>query len=307
MSSSALPLDTTIHIVTPENIAFHYQVAGPFRRLPAYLIDLSIRMALIFGLSVLAMFLSIGIGAAALAVVIIAEFVLSWFYGGLFETYWNGQTPGKRLLGIRVLSANGRPINGYQAVLRNIMRTVDMGPLITAEIFGGPAIPLIPVCAVGLVVMAANRRCQRLGDLVCKTIVVVEERPWLKGVAQLEDPRAFQLASYLPADLRVSRSLARALAHYAERRHYLSPPRRREVARHAAQPLLEQFGLPDNTSYDLLLCAMYYRLFIADRGADEAHAARAQAAVAGRPGTVADPTPGRTGHIPRSLSQRGEP
>ena len=75
--------------------------------------------------------------------------------------------------------------------------------------------------------------------------------------------------------------MARALAHYAERRQYFSPPRRREVAKHVAQPLLEQFGLPSNTSYDLLLCAMYYRLFIADRGDDETHAARARAAMAG--------------------------
>ena len=87
----------------------------------------------------LASVLSIGIGAASMAIWILAEFVLSWFYGGLFETYWNGQTPGKRILGIRVLSANGRPVNGYQAILRNIMRTVDMGPMISAEILGGPA------------------------------------------------------------------------------------------------------------------------------------------------------------------------
>jgi hypothetical protein len=103
-------------------------------------------------------------------------------------------------------------------------------------------------------------------------------------VAKIEDPRAFELASHLPADLQVSRSMARALAHYAERRKYFSPPRRREVAKHLAQPLLRQFGLPDNTSYDLLLCAMYYRLFIADRGADESHAAQARAAVAQKVG-----------------------
>jgi uncharacterized RDD family membrane protein YckC len=307
MSSYPLPLDTTVDIVTPENIAFHYQVAGPFRRLPAYLIDLLIRAALLFGLTVFAMLLSIGIGEAAIAVLILAEFVLSWFYGGLFETYWNGQTPGKRIMGIRVLSANGRPINGYQAILRNIMRTVDTGPMITAEIFGGPALPLIPVFAVGLLVMAANRRCQRLGDIVCRTMVVVEDRPWLTGVAKIEDPRAFQLASYLPADLRVSRSMARALAHYAERRQYFSPPRRREVAKHVAQPLLEQFGLPGNTSYDLLLCAMYYRLFIADRGDDETHAARAQAAMTSPAGVSAQAAFGRSASAPRLPSGRGGP
>jgi uncharacterized RDD family membrane protein YckC len=284
MSSASSPIDTTVDIVTPENIAFHYRVAGPFRRFPAYLIDVCIRIAILFGLAIVASLLSLGLGAASLAVWILAEFTLSWFYGGLFETYWNGQTPGKRILGIRVLTAQGRPVNGYQAVLRNIMRAVDMGPLISAELFGGPAVPLIPTYALGLVVMATNRRFQRLGDVVCRTMVVVEDRPWHSGVAKIEDPRAFELASHLPADLQVSRSMARALAHYAERRKYFSPPRRREVAKHLAQPLLRQFGLPDNTSYDLLLCAMYYRLFIADRGADESHAAQARAAVAQKVG-----------------------
>jgi hypothetical protein len=143
---------------------------------------------------------------------------------------------------------------------------VDTGPLISAEVLGGPPVPLIPTFAIGLVVMACTRRFQRLGDLVTRTIVVVEDRPWLPGMAQIEDPRAVQLAEYLPLDLRVSRSLARALAHYAERRRFLSQARRREVARHLAQPLLAQFQLPDNTSYDLLLCAMYHRLFLADHG-----------------------------------------
>jgi hypothetical protein len=45
------------------------------------------------------------------------------------------------------------------------------------------------------------------------------------------------------------------------------------VARHLAEPLLKRFGLPPDTSYDLLLCALYYRSFIADRGEDEKQAA----------------------------------
>ena len=281
MASELSQIDTTIEIVTPENIAFHYQVAGPFRRLPAYLVDLSIRLAILFGLALLVSFLSIAIGTVASAIWILAYFVLSWFYGGLFETYMNGQTPGKRMLGIRVLTTSGRPINGFQAIVRNIFRLADMGPFVSAEVFGGPAYPIFPTFIVGLVVMALSRRYQRIGDLACRTMVVVEERPWLAGIARIEDPRAFQLASLLPADLRVSRNLARTLAHYAERRSRLSAPRRREVARHLAEPLLVQFRLPEDTSYDLLLCAMYYRLFIADRRDDEEHAARAEAALGG--------------------------
>jgi len=99
-------------------------------------------------------------------------------------------------------------------------------------------------------------------------------------VARLEDPRAIQLAAYLPPNFVVSRSLAKSLATYVERRRFFTPPRRREVARHLAIPLLERFGLPPDTSYDLLLCALYYRTFIADRSQDERHLAEAQAAFA---------------------------
>ena len=74
--------------------------------------------------------------------------------------------------------------------------------------------------------------------------------------------------------------MAKALATYVERRRFFTPPRRREVARHLAEPLLERFGLPPDTSYDLLLCALYYRTFIADRSQDERLLAEAQAAFA---------------------------
>jgi hypothetical protein len=127
---------------------------------------------------------------------------------------------------------------------------------------------LIPTFFVGLVIMTCNRRFQRLGDLVCGTMVVIEERHWLTGVAKIEEPLAIQLAEYLPPDVQVSRSLAQTLSAYVERRRFFTPPRRREIARHLGEPLLRKLDMPSDTSHDLLLCALYYRTFIADR-ADE--------------------------------------
>ncbi|MBL7043779.1 MAG: RDD family protein [Pirellulaceae bacterium] len=267
MDGTNAQLDTTIDIVTPENISFHYRVAGPFRRWPAYLLDLAVRtgvfMILVFALGFLGGLA--GAGAFVAAILMIAFFFLEWFYGGFFETYWNGQTPGKWVMGIRVLTTSGQPINGLQAVLRNFLRVVDMYPLLSIQLIGIPY-PwyALPTYILGLLAMTCNRRFQRLGDLVCGTMVVVEERHWLTGVAKLEDPRAAQLAEYLPADLRVSRTLARTLATYVERRRFFTQPRRREVARHLGEPLLERFGFRKDTSCDLLLCALYYRTFIAD-------------------------------------------
>jgi uncharacterized RDD family membrane protein YckC len=256
------PLDATLSVITPENIAFEYRLAGPFRRLPAFILDFCIGTAVFIALAiVINMTVAIASPYLATAVMFLLFFVIWWFYGVLFETFMNGQTPGKYMVGLRVLSDTGEPINGMQATLRNLLRAADL---------------FLPLA--GLVVMSLNKKFQRLGDIVAGTIVVIEERQWLTGVAQLEDPRAIQLAAYLPPNFVVTRSLARSLATYVERRRFFTPPRRREVARHLAIPLLNRFGLPPDTSYDLVLCALYYRTFIADRSQDERRLAEAKAA-----------------------------
>jgi uncharacterized RDD family membrane protein YckC len=270
MAAAATQIDSTVEIITPENIAFRYRVAGPFRRLPAYLLDLIIRTALVVAISIALAIAGLFAGAIAGAMIIIAHFLIEWFYGGFCETYFNGQTPGKMAMGIRVLSVDGQPITPIQAVLRNILRFVDMMPLLSLQIFNDELpVYAIPTFGMALVCAAWSPRFQRVGDIVCGTIVVIEERQWLLGVAKLEDARAAQLASYLPMDFRISRSLARALAAYVDRRRFFTPARRREVAHHLAEPLLARFGFPADTSYDLLLCALYYRAFVSDRGDDQ--------------------------------------
>lgn len=278
MANGSGQIDSTVHVVTPENIAFQYQAAGPFRRFPAFLIDVVIKLWMVATFSWFTTWLSgfAGLPGVGIGISAILYFVFDWFYGGFCETYMNGQTPGKWLLGIRVLTTRGQPINGLQAVMRNVMRTVELMPLVSLEVLGpidGQTIPayIIPTFMVGLIAMSCNRRYQRLGDLVCNTIVIVEEKHWLTGVAKLEDPRTVQLAAYLPLDFQVGRSLAKALSHYVDRRRFFSVARRREVAKWLAAPLLDQFGLPADTSHDLLLCSLYYRTFIADQRDDDRH------------------------------------
>lgn len=270
MAVGTAQVDSSVEIITPENIAFRYRVAGPFRRLPAYLLDLLFRTALVVGMSIGLLMSGVVLGGLAVALVLITWFVIEWFYGGICEAYFNGQTPGKRVMGIRVLSVDGHPITPIQAILRNILRFVDMMPLVSLQVvFDEAPVYAIPTFGLALVSAAMSRRFQRIGDIVCGTIVVIEERQWLSGIAKLDDSRAIQLASYIPLDFRISRSLARALAAYVDRRRFFSPARRREVAHHLAEPLLAKFGFPPDTSYDLLLCALYYRAFVADRGGDE--------------------------------------
>ena len=144
-----VPLDTHLRVVTAENIAFDYQLAGPFPRALALLIDLVLIGIIVVGLIiVLTTVPQEGIeGLAGLS--LICGFFLWWGSGAVQESLMNGQTIGKRCLGLRVVAESGLPINGSQAILRNFLRAADLVP------------PFFP----GLFAMACNRRFQRLGDL----------------------------------------------------------------------------------------------------------------------------------------------
>jgi uncharacterized RDD family membrane protein YckC len=253
--------DTRINIVTPENIAFQHRVAGPFQRIPAYFIDLALRLTFVFAVAMIVLCSGAGFVLGAGPILIFA-FVVEWFYGGLFEALWNGRTPGKRLLRLRVVCTNGQPIDGMQAVLRNVLRAVDMLPTVFT----------IPTFQLGLLAMMMNRRHQRLGDIVCGTMVVVEEPQRLYGVARVSEPEAIRLAAEIPPSFRPTRSLALALSNYVQRRQGFPWPRRAEIARHLAEPLRERLGLPRGTSADMLLCAVYHRTFIEDRPETDAGA-----------------------------------
>lgn len=249
MAANGKQLDTSVNIVTPENIAFRYRLAGPFRRLPAYLLDLLIRGAVMYALSmVLGITGMFGLGFAAIFLLLLAAFVLEWFYGGVLETYWNGQTVGKWAMGIRVVSTDGQPISGWQAVLRNFLRIADAQPFWLYQ--------------AGLLTTLMTSRFQRLGDLAAGTMVIVEERHWLKGMVHFAEPEVARLASLVPPNFVVTRSLATALAAYVERRPMFTWARRLEIARHLAEPLRQRFGLPPNTNPDYLLCGLYQRSFL---------------------------------------------
>lgn len=279
MAANHGQFDTTVEIVTPENIAFRYQVAGPFRRLPAYLIDLAIRVVAAFAtmLGMLLIFGAAGIPSVGFGLTMIIWFLLSVFYGGVFEAYWNGQTPGKRALQIRVIGVDGQPINGLQAVLRNVLRAIDMQPMM--------------FYMVGLVSATMNNRFQRLGDLACGTMVVIEEPRWFHGLVEITEPEALRLAAVVPVGFQPSRPLARALATYVQRRSHFPALRRLEIARHLGEPLRDRFGLPHDTDLDQLLCALYHRTFITDRNGDSNGAALSRQP-AGNPFAASRATPG---------------
>lgn len=265
-------IDTMLLVETPEKISFQYQLAGPFRRIIAYGLDvlfsivgfflmvllaylLLLMMAFLTSFVVSSSFFSelfVIMGAFGSAIVWVLFFVVQWFYGAIMETYYNGQTLGKMVMGFRVISKDGHAIDGVQALLRNFFRLLDVFPMYY----------LLPTGTVGLVAMMATPKFQRLGDLVAGTIVVVDEKKWVPELAKFSDPRVAQLAEILPEDFVPTRSMLKALAEYVDRRRFLSPSTTYEIAVQLAPKMLEKFGLPANTDHDLLLCAMYFKAFL---------------------------------------------
>ncbi len=268
---SALPaIDLTVAVTTPENISFEYQLAGPFRRLPALLLDIAFRYLFVFAVVVGFGFLGISSfvpfsDALFKAFVVVGIFFLSWFYGLFFEAWWNGQTPGKRVVGLRVVSVDGRPINGVQATIRNFVRVADFFPYASTLTFTSESdMFLIPTFLVAIVCMVMTRRFQRLGDLAAGTMVVVDERSWYPQKISLQDLKIASLAEYVPASFRMSASLAKTIALYVERRDSMTPRRREIAADILAIPLKQKFDFRSDTSSDLLLCALYHREFFGD-------------------------------------------
>jgi uncharacterized RDD family membrane protein YckC len=173
----AMKEDTqTVTTETSDHMGPKFHLAGIGTRFIAYLIDKLIQTGLVLGLTIITVLVLILIGKLDS----VGEFLvrlrdsLGWWlvaptvavyelvtkgYFILFEYLWNGSTPGKRSQEIRVIRKDGRPISFVAAVVRNLLRAVD----ILGEIY-----PL------GLVVMFIDSRNRRLGDLAAGTLVVRE-------------------------------------------------------------------------------------------------------------------------------------
>lgn len=160
-------LDATLDVETPEQVVVSYTLAGIGTRGAAALIDLLLMLVLAGTLwfttgsiaRAVPALRALTVGGWLMAVVIIGQFLILWGYFVTFEALWDGQTPGKRLLGLRVVRNGGGGVDLGASAARNLIRFVDFLP------FG---------YFFGMIAVVANQRNQRLGDLVAGTIVVRE-------------------------------------------------------------------------------------------------------------------------------------
>jgi uncharacterized RDD family membrane protein YckC len=200
--------DRDLVVATPERVSFDYQVAGLGTRVIAQVLDLLI----VFGVLLAVYFVAIAalvVGTdAATLIFLIGSFVVIFGYFWVSEALWSGQTVGKKALRLRAVGDRGEPLTFAQAGIRNIVRIVDFLP------YG---------YGVGLVVLFANGRGKRLGDLAAGTIVVKDSDRvylWQLPGARAAAP-AHEVVVASPAEVTLRRldpDLRRLVSSYARRR-----------------------------------------------------------------------------------------
>jgi len=245
-------LNQTVDIETPELVVVSYTIAGVGSRVYAGLMDL-----LICFIGFIA--LAIGIFAItpardrqnsgqpmatawAFAIVILMQFVILWGYYLLFEGLRDGQTPGKRLLGLRVVRDGGYSVGFAASSIRNLMRIVDLQPVFTY--------------ATGIASIALSKSGKRLGDIVAGTIVVRETM-----VAQPfgNVPAPANRAAGTPAlvTARLSDPEFQLLDRWVSRRSSLTAERRRQLTEQVFVRLAESLPVDDGSSDSARLLQLY--------------------------------------------------
>lgn len=177
-----------LSIDTPELVAIQMPLAGIGSRFIALLVDYLIWIPSIFVLGKLITVLMPSLSAFnhlsaqwAFAIYVFLLFLFNWGYFTLFEAFWNGRTPGKRVAKIRVIQRSGRAIGLFESMARNFVRYIDQIPFFYA---------------VGAITMFCTRDHQRLGDLAAGTLVVrdrIEQEP-----ASSESARTFTANIFSP-------------------------------------------------------------------------------------------------------------
>ncbi|MEJ7623647.1 MAG: RDD family protein [Pyrinomonadaceae bacterium] len=178
MSRPIIENEETLIIETPERVQLEFALASIGNRFLAVAIDHFIQY---FSLIMIAWFLLSLSGYSVtditdtpdslvaempkwtLAILILVLFLVFALYFVAFEWLWNGQTPGKRILKLRVIREDGRPISLWEALTRNLLRICDAVPGF-----------VLPVYSVGLIVIFSSNRDQRVGDIFAGTVVIRE-------------------------------------------------------------------------------------------------------------------------------------
>lgn len=248
--SQIIETEETLIIETPERVPLAFALASIGNRFLAVAIDHFIQYFSIFVVAWAFMSIS-GMGDAieregaytlfqempkwTIALMIILLFLIFAGYFIFFEWLWNGQTPGKRLLKLRVIREDGRPITLWEAMARNLLRIFDTFPGF-----------ILPIYSIGLITIFMSHRDQRVGDMFAGTVVIRErsdEAPKFTEVfsTRITDAalRRVQQQTFFTADLRgVTEAEIEVVETFLRRRDDLSERQRLWMAWRVALPIM---------------------------------------------------------------------
>lgn len=199
-----MKLDTVALVETPEGTDLHANLVGLMPRALAYMVDFSIRAGIIVALWIVAIFL----GGAGFGIFLIVFFLLEWWYPVYFEVFRGGQTWGKRVYKIKVVSDDLTPVRLGPSLIRNLLRSADFFP----SFYG-----------VGILCLLTTRRFQRLGDLAAGTIVIYSEN-------EVYDTSALDTVDAVTPHHPIGEDQQMAFINFALNRGNMSQERQEEIA-----------------------------------------------------------------------------
>ncbi|MES2432105.1 MAG: RDD family protein [Bacteroidota bacterium] len=163
-----------IQIATPFNIDIEFEIAGFHKRLFAYLIDLGVLIVYLYAMKYI-LFSGFGMGEESLGFIFLIVLLPMIFYTFLAELWMNGQTIGKKILRIKVISLDGGEPTFSQFLLRWFMRFYEWGFIVFVLFWGNPYfgyLVLIIGSLISVIFISASKKSQRIGDMVAGTVVV---------------------------------------------------------------------------------------------------------------------------------------
>ncbi|CAA0106249.1 Uncharacterised protein [BD1-7 clade bacterium] len=196
--------DNTLSVEIPEGIDIQTELAGPVVRGLALALDLFHRGWIFL---VISLVMGFALGDASGGFLLIAWFMLEWFYPVFFEITRGGQTPGKKSFNLVVVNDDLTPVRFEASVIRNLLRAVDFLPV---------------AYVIGLVSMVCSKDFKRLGDFAAGTLVVYKPKP--------EDIRGVSKGESYPLPHPVDHAQQQALVAFLLRNRDLSPSRVEELA-----------------------------------------------------------------------------
>jgi uncharacterized membrane protein SpoIIM required for sporulation/uncharacterized RDD family membrane protein YckC len=254
-----------VEVETPELVVLSYTIAGIGSRVYAGFIDLLISFALLLGIGLATAILQARFGpvvtsasAWGRAVLVLAGFAVFWGYFVVCEWLFDGQTIGKRQLGLRVVRDGGYSIGFASAAARNIMRAIDMQPGI--------------LYLFGITSAVLSKTGKRLGDMVAGTVVIQErlvESPVAKARSRATSVDARTVAVLSEEEFRL-------VERWYARRMDLEPKSRAALTRQIADRLRRHLPAEAETQDSAKLAHLY-----------ESERAARDAGVAGRSETGA--------------------